>query len=637
MNFITYLKKYRVTTCQKCMHVILSSQIMTHFQSSKHWWTVQRARDLITIINEASLNLIQYLMKFEMLEYVDSAMSKLKICTNDLICQLKSDNCRYICRNVKFMRTHCKQKHDWKQQMQRERSSKNRQIRQRRSDALKSWKVVVCQRFFVQKHESQYVEVRKEIDVAHVDENDQMSAWNLIRKEMNQIINTIKEKKQRVIQKDEINEVNSWLKRVEWHTYLMRLNREELIASMNKSNFKIELIIIIIWDAMNSLIQHCQQSIISRIDVFICMKIIRIEKHQTRYQSLQSYMNVKELSNYSWSWKQILMFMIQIKRAHDWVSLKYKFNKTQHHMWKQLLIVANEMIKEKKKKNAKSEEKDEFSKNSSSSEFSEKSDSSSQDSRNYKLSRIQKACLNFDLALLNDHIMRKKYDSSLMCALTMLRIKSNEWMNVSNYSLILFIMIKISRFMMIQQELKMNDSSRLDSQDSHSSSFSVKEIRIVQSECLKYVAKMMNRFMIRDNHSLMQWMLDLRTYELKIHYNIISEDHIDWMKNQILYKSIQFSMNEFRDMIHELMRESRRMLMKDLIFEDDDFNTLRISWQSLRDNSIENTQGWNFIQNVCNQLIDEQSWLFDRIDQNENVKRKFIKSDRELTWNRVEI
>jgi len=186
-------------------------------------------------------------------------------------------------------------------------------------------------------------------------------------------------------------------------------------------------------------------------------------------------------------------------------------------MWKQLLIVANEMVKEKEKKNAKSEEEDEFSKDSSSSEFSEKSDSSSQGSRNYKLSRIQKACLNFGLALLNDHIMRKKYDSSLMCALTMLGVKGNGWMNVSNYLLILFVMIKISRFMVIQQGLEMDDSSRLDSQDSHSSSFSVEEIRIVQSGCLKYVAKMMNRFMIQGSHSLMQWMLDLRTYGLKIH------------------------------------------------------------------------------------------------------------------------
>ena len=45
-------------------------------------------------------------------------------------------------------------------------------------------------------------------------------------------------------------------------------------------------------------------------------------------------------------------------------------------------------------------------------------------------------------------------------------------------------------------------------------------------------------------------------YKLKIHYNIISENHINWMKDQILYKSIQFSMNEFWNMIHELMRET---------------------------------------------------------------------------------
>ncbi len=67
----------------------------------------------------------------------------------------------------------------------------------------------MCQRFFVQKHESQYVEVRKEIEVADVDERDQTSAWDLVRKEMNKIINMIKEKKQWVIQKDEINEINS--------------------------------------------------------------------------------------------------------------------------------------------------------------------------------------------------------------------------------------------------------------------------------------------------------------------------------------------------------------------------------------------------------------------------------------------
>ncbi len=210
MKSIIYLKKYCIVTCKQCMHVIWSSQVKTHFMSSNHQWSVQCVQDLITVIDEISLNLIWYFMKFKMLNYVDSAVLKLKICMNDLICWLKLDDCWYICCNVKKMQIHCKQKHEWKQQMQRERSSKSDQIRQRSSDALESWKIIVCQRFFVQKHESQYVEVKKEINVAHdKNENDQTSEWSLIRKEMNNVINMIKKKKQRVIEKDEVNKINS--------------------------------------------------------------------------------------------------------------------------------------------------------------------------------------------------------------------------------------------------------------------------------------------------------------------------------------------------------------------------------------------------------------------------------------------
>jgi len=71
-------------------------------------------------------------------------------------------------------------------------------------------------------------------------------------------------------------------------------------------------------------------------------------------------------------------------------------------------------------------------------------------------------------------------------------------------------------------------------------------------------------------------------------------------------------MSEFQDMIHELMRKMQCMLMKNLIFEDNNFNTFKTPWASLRDNSIENIQSWNFIQNKWNQLkIDEEWWLYN--------------------------
>lgn len=144
MELITYLEEYHIIACQQCMHAIWPSQVKAHYQGPKHGWIIQRVRDLMAAIDEASLNLIQYLIEFEVPDYVDSAVSELEICTDGLICQLEPDNCQYICRNAKFMRTHCKQKHEWKQQRQRGRSSKNDQIRQRRSDARKSWKTVVA-------------------------------------------------------------------------------------------------------------------------------------------------------------------------------------------------------------------------------------------------------------------------------------------------------------------------------------------------------------------------------------------------------------------------------------------------------------------------------------------------------------
>lgn len=97
-------------------------------------------------------------------------------------------------------------------------------------------------------------------------------------------------------------------------------------------------------------------------------------------------------------------------------------------------------------------------------------------------------------------------------------------------------------------------------------------------------------------------------------------------------------MGEFRGMIHGLMTETRRMLINDLLLANDRFNMPRIPWQSLRDNPVKNTPGWNFMQDTRNQSeVDGQWWLYNRIGENENIKRKFVKAGRGLTWNRSQI
>ena len=78
---------------------------------------------------------------------------------------------------------------------------------------------------------------------------------------MTQTWKTTKKKKARVIVKDEINEMNSWLKRTRWHRYLIELNREQLSQSIARLEKSDEFIAKLLWSTMKSMTRHCQQTI----------------------------------------------------------------------------------------------------------------------------------------------------------------------------------------------------------------------------------------------------------------------------------------------------------------------------------------------------------------------------------------
>ena len=64
---------------------------------------------------------------------------------------------------------------------------------------------------------------------------------------------------------------------------------------------------------------------------------------------------------------------------------------------------------------------------------------------------------------------------------------------------------------------------------------------------------MMDRFMVRRTNSPIDWLMDLRTYGLKIHYNTTAPGHVMWKDKYVLqYKHVSFSMAQFRGMVHQL-------------------------------------------------------------------------------------
>ena len=58
----------------------------------------------------------------------------------------------------------------------------------------------------------------------------------------------------------------------------------------------------------------------------------------------------------------------------------------------------------------------------------------------------------------------------------------------------------------------------------------------------------------------------MRTYGLKIHFNITAAGHIEWKGyDELLYKDLHFTIPQFRGMVHGLVAETQRLLVEDLL------------------------------------------------------------------------
>jgi hypothetical protein len=78
----------------------------------------------------------------------------------------------------------------------------------------------------------------------------------------------------------------------------------------------------------------------------------------------------------------------------------------------------------------------------------------------------------------------------------------------------------------------------------------------------------------------MQWILDLRSYGLKIYYNTSTPGYITWIgQDKLLYKDLYFTIGEFRGFIHGLVGETRRILRRYLLLASGTIEILAIPWE----------------------------------------------------------
>ena len=307
---IEHLVEHQLIVCKQCRYAIWSKQIQKHYQGSQHRWKKQAASELAAAVQSWS-DVMQYPIELTMLHQVETTISSLSLHDDGLLCQVNPDICQYVCRNVKWMKTHCKQKHDWVQQVRKGNVSRGSRERQK----LTPWMIVQCQRFFVQGSTSQYFIVGQLSSKEVVPRQAQsiVPVWQQVDQLMAQAWKMTKEREARIIAKGEASEVNPWLKRTRWHRYLIELNREKLRQSIARLDEVDEPVAERMWSIMEGMARHCQQTVTSRVSHFVRMKAIRTKQHQTKYHPLQPYQNSKSFGDYVRAWQQMLMFFTRTK------------------------------------------------------------------------------------------------------------------------------------------------------------------------------------------------------------------------------------------------------------------------------------------------------------------------------------
>jgi hypothetical protein len=132
-------------------------------------------------------------------------------------------------------------------------------------------------------------------------------------------------------------------------------------------------------------------------------------------------------------------------------------------------------------------------------------------------------------------------------------------------------------------------------------------------------------FMVRGTHSPIQWMLDLRTYGLRIHYSSTATGHVSWLgQDELLYKEIHFTMGDFRGFVHGLVSSMRQLVHQELLMCDA-ASAPAIPWAQLMDDPTQAKPGWCFLNDSRTQWpVDGAQWLMSRIQREPRLQQRFV-------------
>lgn len=598
--------------------------------------------------------------------------------------------CGAIRQNEACMRKHCRQEHSRTMHAGCGRPSKAKQNAIAKSGNGLWSKIERFQRFFNEGQHSRYFRVHEQRGQQEhrVDEPSDEAQWAArVNGELDEIwrrASDIRKKADQIIEEGETDEVNKWVDRTKWNRYLKGYEHEALLDLIERPEEE-EQVEDAMWTAMGGLAKFCQKTVAQKAGLFVRFEAVRSEKQQTRYVPLMAYQDYKAIGTYTRPWQRVLMFFARTRKAEARKAApKYRLTGRQEEAWVQFIREAKRNIaeegREPKKIDPKRKRKKRRVRDDVESEEEDQGQGHPEGVEQEELTSIQRACLQFCMTLLDQRNIDHDYDSALICGLAVLGVGETGWKGVDAYPPILSMLIKIARFMVVQQAFdevqpadefaefeddgknygseEEEDEEEEDSNGEEAGWTKVGDVgdigdwlvvdenedaesdeqahqakqdgqygkraignRYVDTDSvdvieppesrpgvIEAVAQRMDRFMVRGTNGPMQWMLDLRTYGLKIHYNTTSPGHVDWEDNELLkYKSMHIRMDAFRGFVGTLLQQAQKLMNETLLMG---YETPAIPWSNIRDDASNSSPRFNFLRDEHSRMpADGEMWL----------------------------
>ncbi|KAE8155711.1 hypothetical protein BDV40DRAFT_294120 [Aspergillus tamarii] len=319
-----------------------------------------------------------------------------------------------------------------------------------------------------------------------------------------------------------------------------------------------------IWEAIEKIVRKSQRTV-QHTGQAIRVEAVRSEKGQTLYRPLQAYIDADGVAKHIQPWQQIVVFIAHTQTARGGEQKR----KRPRQLWQMAQVESagptragspDPIDKDRKRK--------------------DREDSIQQ----WQISELEQIYLGFCIELLNQTYHAQKYKSALICAMAVLSRGEFGWCDPESYPPILSRVIKVARFIIIQQTLWLDPNAALrsaipdidsvygsDSGDDEKPESIELELESESGSISPSISPIHSQnppsrihyLIIRGTYTPIETLQNWWIYRLKIHYNTTVPGHITWMQpDRLLYKYIQFTIGDFCGFVHGMTAATRQILRR---------------------------------------------------------------------------